>query len=124
MKAFISFGRHNAALEKVEGCLRERGVEPVTAKEGVGVEKALRQVDFVIILATGDDVVEGRRYAHQNVAREVGLAEKSHAGRIVYLLEQNAVFPTGVERGVWERFSEGEMEGAFRSIEKQLGKKE
>jgi len=127
-KAFISHGRESMTLSKVEGFLRALGVEPIVVKEQPSVDKTLpdkvdyylNQADFVVILATGDDVIENRRQPRQNVIHEVGLAQKTHAGKIIYLLEEGAEFPSNIRPKVWEPFSQDNMENVFVYIVREL----
>jgi len=127
-KAFISHGKKSVALNKLEEFLRALGIEPLVVKEQPSLDKTLddkvnyylSQADFVIILATGDDKVEGKLQPRQNVIHEVGLAQNIHAGKIIYLLEEGAEFPSNIRPKVYEPFKQRNMMNAFLHIAKEL----
>ena len=127
-KAFISHGKESVALNKLEEFLRALGVEPLIVKEQPSLDKTvddkvnfyLDQADFVVILATGDDKIEGKLHPRQNVVHEIGLAQKTHTGKITYLLEEGAEFPSNISPKVWERFKQRNMMKAFLCIAKEL----
>lgn len=127
-KAFISHGKKSAALTKLKEFLRALGVELLIVKELPSMDKTvddkvnfyLGQADFVIILATGDDEIEGKLHPRQNVIHEIGLAQKTHTGKIIYLLEEGAEFPSNIRPKVWERFKQRNMMNAFLYIAKEL----
>lgn len=127
-KAFISHGKESAALNKLEEFLRALGVEPLIVKEQPSLDKTvddkvnfyLDQADFVVILATGDDEIDGKLHPRQNVVHEIGLAQKTHTGKIIYLLEAGAEFPSNISPKVWERFKQRNMMRAFLCIVKEL----
>jgi len=120
-KALISHGKESKALNKVERFLRELGVEPLIVKDEPSLDKTvddkvdyyLGQADFVVILATGDDEIEGKLHPRQNVIHETGLAQKTHAGKIIYLLEEKTEFPSNISPKVWEHFNQDNMENVF-----------
>lgn len=123
-RAFISHGKESIALNKVDRFLREFGIEPLIVKDKPSLDKDvdvkvnhyLGQADFVIILATGDDKIEGKLHPRQDVIHEIGLAQKTHAGKIIYLLEENTEFPSNISPKVWERFNQENMENVFLRI--------
>ena len=127
-KAFISHGKESVALKKLEEFLRVLGVEPLIVKEQPSLDKDLpdkvnlylSQADFVIILATADDKVGDKLQPRQNVIHEIGLAQKTHSGRIIYLLEEGAEFPSNIRPKVWERFKQRNMLNAFLCILREL----
>jgi predicted nucleotide-binding protein len=127
-KAFISHGKKSVALNKLEEFLRALGVEPLVVKEQPSLDKTvddkvnyyLNQANFVIILATGDDKIEGKLHPRQNVIHEIGLAQKTHAGKIIYLLEEGTEFPSNISPKVWEPFKQRNMMNAFLHIAKEL----
>jgi len=127
-KAFISHGKENIALSKVEEFLSALGIEPIRVEKQPSLDKTLddkvsyylNQADFVIILATGDDMTGGRRQPRQNVIHEVGLAQKTHAGKIIYLLEEGVEFPSNIRPKVWERFNQDNMQNVFGYIAREL----
>lgn len=127
-KAFISHGKGSTALNKLEEFLHTLGVEPLIVKEQPSLDKTvddkvnyyLSQADFVVILATGDDEFKGKLHPRQNVIHEIGLAQKSHSGKIIYLLEEGAEFPSNINPKVWEHFRQRNMLNAFLCIIREL----
>lgn len=126
--AFISHGKESKALSKLEEFLRSLDVQPLIVKEQPSLDKTvddkvnyyLGQADFVVILATGDDEIEGKLHPRQNVIHEIGLAQKTHAGRVIYLLERGAEFPSNISPKVWEPFEQENMENVFVCIVREL----
>ncbi len=129
-KAFVSHGKGEGALLKLERFLNELGVQPIIAKDQPNldrtvdkkVEDCLSEADFVIILATGDDKVEDKLQPRQNVIHEIGLAQKTHAGKIIYLLEEGAEFPSNIRPKVYESFARQSMDRAFTAIVREMRK--
>lgn len=127
-KAFISHGKESAALRKLKEFIETLGIEPLIVKKQASLDKDLPdkvnlyldQADFVIILATGDDEFEGKRHPRQNVIHEIGLAQKTHPGKIIYLLEEGAEFPSNIRPKVWENFKQRNMMDAFLAIVREL----
>jgi predicted nucleotide-binding protein len=127
-KAFISHGKKSVALNKLEEFLGALGIEPLVIMEQPSLDKTidekvdyyLNQADFVVILATGDDKIENKLHPRQNVIHEVGLAQKTHAGKIIYLLEEGTEFPSNISPKVWEPFKQRNMMNAFLHIAKEL----
>ncbi len=128
-KAFIAHGKESIALDKVESFLRALGIESLIVKDQPSLDKTvddkvnhyLGQADFVIILATGDDEIDGKLQPRGNVIHETGLAQKTHAGKIIYLLEEGAEFPSNIRPKVWEPLNQDNMENVFIYIVKELG---
>jgi len=127
-KAFISHGKASAALNKLTEFLETLGINPLIVKRQPSLDKTvdakveyyLNQADLVIALATGDDEVEGKRQPRQNVIHEIGLAQKTHPGRIIYLLEEGTEFPSNIRPKVWESFKQRNMINAFLGIVREL----
>ncbi len=133
-KAFISHGKESAALRKLKEFIETLGIEPIIVKKQASLDKDLpdkvnlylSQADFVIILATGDDTVKDKITGkeiiqpRQNVIHEIGLAQKTHPGRIIYLLEEGAEFPSNIRPKVWESFKQRNMMDAFLGIVREL----
>ncbi len=124
-KCFISHSGVTSALTKVEQFLNALGVEPLIVKDQPSsgkniydkVTKYLSDSDCVLILATKDDKQKGKlRYPGGNVLHEIGLAQKTHRDKIIYLLEQGAEFPSNINAQVRERFTQANMEEAFKCI--------
>lgn len=134
LKAFISHGKDSAALRKLKEFIETLGIEPIIVKKQASLDKDvpdkvdlyLNQADFVIILATGDDTVKDKITGkeiiqpRQNVVHEIGLAQKTHPGRIIYLLEEKAEFPSNIRPRVWESFKQRNMMNAFLGIVREL----
>ena len=128
LKAFISHGKNTAALKKLTEFIETLGIEPLIVKKRASLDKDLpdkvdtyiNQADFVIILATADDKVEDRLQPRQNVIHEIGLAQKTHPGRIIYLLEEGAGFPSNIRPKVWESFKQRNVMDAFLGIIREL----
>jgi predicted nucleotide-binding protein len=123
-KAFISHGKHSIALDKIELFLRDLGIEPLIVKDQASQDKTvddkinfyLNQADCVVILATGDDLIDGKMHPRQNVIHEIGLSQTNHAGKIIYLLEEGAEFPSNISPKVWETFKQDNLENVFQRI--------
>lgn len=128
VKVFISHGKDSLALSKIEKFLRDLGVEPLIVKDkpSLGktvsekVEYYLNQAGCAIILATADDNIDGKLYPRQNITHEIGLAQKTLEGKIIYLLEQGAEFPSNISPRVWESFTQDNLENVFSRIIKEL----
>lgn len=120
-KVFISHGKEGIALPKIEKFLDVLGIEPLIVKDMPSLDRTvidkvndyLAQSQFVIILATCDDNIGGTMHPRQNVIHEIGLAQKTHPGKILYLLEKNAEFPSNILPKVWERFQQDNLENVF-----------
>jgi len=131
-KAFIAHGKGGGALLKLERFLRELGVTPIIVKDQPNLDRTvddkvqdyLNEVDFVIIFATGDDVIKGKekdiKQPRQNVIHEIGLAQKTHPGKIIYLLEEGAEFPSNIRPKVYESFARQSLDEAFIAIVREL----
>lgn len=134
LRAFISHGKESVALRKLKEFIETLGIEPLIVKKQASLDKDLpdkvnlylNQADFVIILATRDDKVTDDKteketiQPRQNVIHEIGLAQKVHPGRIIYLLEEGAEFPSNIRPRVWESFKQRNMMGAFLGIVREL----
>lgn len=133
-KAFISHGKESAALRKLKELIETLGIEPLIVKKQPSLDKDLpdkvnlylSQADFVIILATGNDTVIDKKTGKeitqpkQNIIHETGLAQKTHPGKIIYLLEEGAEFPSNIRPKVWESFKQRNMMNAFLGIVREL----
>ena len=127
-QAFISHGKESVALRKLKEFIETLGIEPLIVKKLPSEDKDLSdkvntyltQADFVIILATGDDIVGNQKQPRQNVIHEIGLAQKIHPGRIIYLLEEGTIFPSNIRPKVWESFKQRNMMDAFLGIVREL----
>jgi predicted nucleotide-binding protein len=130
LKVFISHGHGEGALLKLERFIRELDVEPIIVKDQPNADRTvddkvldyLKDVDFVIIFATGDDVIKGKDIIQprQNVIHEIGLAQTTHPGKIIYLLEGKAQFPSNINPKVYYRFERNSMDDAFTGIVREM----
>ena len=133
-KVFISHGKKSVALRKLKEFVETLGIEALIVKQQASLDKDspdkvslyLNQADFVIILATGDDTVKDKKTGaeliqpRQNVIHEIGLAQNTHPGRIIYLLEEGADFPSNIRPRVWGSFKQRNMMEAFLGIVREL----
>jgi len=127
-KAFISHSKESPALDKLEEFLRALGVKPLTVKGQSGVDKTvddkvnnyLSQADFAVILATGDDEVNGKLHPRKNIIHEIELAQKAHQGRVIYLLEEGTECLSNISPDVWESFTQNDIAKAFLRIVREL----
>jgi len=133
IKAFISHGKGGGALLKLEKFIRELGIDPIIVKDQASsgrsvddkVQECLGKADFVIIFATGDDIIKKTkdkeiRQPRQNVIHEIGLAQTTHPNKIIYLLEERADFPSNINPKVYERFARQSLDDAFTAIVREL----
>lgn len=132
-RVFISHGNETKALIKLERFLRGLGVTPIIVKHepSLGksvddlVEERMGTCIAATILATKDDKVKdekGGEYfqPRPNVIHEIGLAHEKVKDRVVYLKEDDCVFPSNISPKVWESFTQDNMENAFLKVVKEL----
>jgi len=129
-KAFIAHRGKIAARDKLKDFLTALGVTPIIVEEqpsegrsiDKNVEHYLKQCDCAIILATKGDVDghTGEFIPRGNILVEIGRSQELFANRMVYLLEEEAKFPTNIAEKVWERFTQDNMEKAFIKVAKEL----
>lgn len=127
---FVSHGKPSAALDHLVEFLRTLGLNPIVVEDqpsmGMSVDNKvevyLAVSEAAIILATGDDKVEGEAALRprQNVIHEIGLCQKALRNKIVYLLEEGTEFPSNVRPKVYERFSKENMTRAFKAVVREL----
>jgi hypothetical protein len=127
---FISHGRKSTALDLVEDFIRSLGLIPVIVmnqpSQGMSVDKKvssyMKACASAIILATGDDKVEGSTFfqPRQNVIHEIGLAQQMLTNKITYLLEEDTVLPSNIAPKVYERFTKDNLSIAFIAIVRDL----
>jgi len=127
---FIAHGGRTAARDKLKDFLVALGVIPMIVEEqpsegrskGKNVEYYLKQCDCAVILATRGDI-DGRTgefIPRGNILIEVGRSLELFPDRMIYLLEEEAKFPTNIDEKVWERFSEGCVDKALIKVAKEL----
>jgi predicted nucleotide-binding protein len=129
-KIFISHGNDSAALNLLKEFIIAIGLIPVIVKnepnKGMSVDdkvlNSLKSCEAAIILATGDDAVNGSEYfqPRQNVIHEIGLAQQILTDKITYLLEEDTKFPSNISPKVYERFTKENLTGAFITIARDL----
>lgn len=129
-KAFIAHGGESAARDKLEDFLTALGVTPIIVEEqpsqgrskDKNVEYYLKQCDCAIILATKGDVdgQTGEFIPRGNILIETGRFQEILPGRMIYLLEEGAKFPTNIDEKVWERFGEDCVDKALIKVAKEL----
>ncbi|HKC62439.1 MAG TPA: TIR domain-containing protein [Pyrinomonadaceae bacterium] len=127
---FISHGRKSNALDLVEDFIRALGLIPVIVmnqpSQGMSVDTKvsayMKACVSAIVLATGDDKVEGSTFyqPRQNVIHEIGLAQQMLTNRITYLLEENTEFPSNITPKVYERFTRDNLSTSFIAIVRDL----
>jgi predicted nucleotide-binding protein len=127
-KVFIGHGGESVALDKLCRFLKALEVEALVVEEQPSKAKALddkvehymAEADCAIILATGDDEIEGKLHPRQNVIHEIGLAQKTFPDKIIYLLEEGTEFPSNIKPKVWESFTQESMDEAFIAVAREL----
>lgn len=129
-KIFIAHGGETNALNKMESFLKILGINPLIAEEEPSIDRSPNQqvewcldnADCVIILGTADDkdLKDGKLYPRRNVHIEIGRVQERFPGKIIYLLEEGASFPTNITEKLYERFTQENMEKAFLKIAREL----
>ena len=127
---FISHGRESKALDLLNNFIRAIGLIPVIVMEqpsqGMSLDDKviayMQTCAAAIILATGDDKVEGGEHLQprQNVIHEIGIAQQVLTNRITYLLEEGTEFPSNIAPKVYERFTNNNLSKAFIAIVRDL----
>lgn len=127
-RIYISYGKESRALTQIVQFLAALGIEPLTIKSPDGQNRPvddqityyLEHSELVIILAAGDIVIEGRPNPAQNVIYEIGLTQRTHPGRIIYLLEKGTEIPAITRPQVWEYYDPQNLESVFLRIAVEL----
>jgi len=129
IKVFISHGRSEVPLLKIERFIEGLGMVPLIVKdqpsEGQSVNKVvenyLSQADCAIILATKENLIKEEWHTGENIINEEGWAKKYVEDKIIYLLEDKVdVIPSNFREMVYESFSEDNFTEAFIKIAKEL----
>lgn len=129
-KVFIAHGGGSPARQKLSSFLNALGTTPIIVEDqpsqgrskDKNVEYYLKQCDCAVILATRGDV-DGRTggfIPRGNILIEVGRSQELFPERMIYLLEEEAKFPTNIDEKVWERFTQENMDKAFIKVAKEL----
>jgi predicted nucleotide-binding protein len=129
-KIFISHGNDTSALNLLREFIIAIGLIPVIVKnepnKGMSVDDKvvnnLKNCKAAIILATGDDIVNGSDFfqPRQNVIHEIGLAQQILKHKIIYLLEEDTKFPSNISPKVYQRFTKDNLSVAFITIARDL----
>jgi len=129
-KAFVAHGGKTKALEKLKNFLNALGIDPLIAEEEPSedrsvneqVEWCLNNADCAIILGTADDkdLKNGKLHPRRNVHIEIGRVQERFPDKVVYLLEEEASFPSNISEKIYERFTQENMENAFSKVAKEL----
>lgn len=128
VKVFISHGKESKTLSKIADFLSALGVKPLIIEDEPSLGKDLPdkvnhylgEADCVVILATGDDEILGKLQPRQNVIHEIGLAQKTHEEKVIYLLEEGVQFPSNIRPKVWEPFNQENIENVLLCIVREL----
>ena len=129
-KAFIAHGPKSQALDKLYRYLSAQGIEPLIIEQepyesravNEQVELYLEQADCAIILGTADDneLKDGKLYPRRNVYIEIGRCQERFPNRTIYLLEENASFPSNIEEKLRTHFTSGCMDEALIRVSIEL----
>jgi predicted nucleotide-binding protein len=125
---FISHGKKSEALDLLTKFIYAIGLIPVVVMEqssqGMSLDdkvlKYMQTCETAIILATGDDKVNGTLQPRLNVIHEIGLAQHLLTNKITYLLEEGTEFPSNISPKVYERFTKNNLSKAFITIARDL----
>lgn len=126
-KAFISHSRNTQALTDLRDYLDELGIKKLIVMKkpnlnrdiDVKVEEYLDEADLVIILATGDSKDRnGNVIPAGNVLHEIGLsqAKPKFKDKIIYLLEEGAIFPSNIRPKGYIRFKRDKITYIFGDL--------
>ena len=129
-KTFIAHGGRTEALSKLQKFIAALGITALVAEEEPSegrsvdeqVEWCLDNADCAIILGTADDqnLKDGKLYPRPSVCIEIGRVQERFPGRVIYLLEEEASFPSNITEKVYERFTQENMEKAYLKVLKEL----
>jgi len=129
-KAFIAHGSKSQALEKLCRYLTALGIQPLVIEQepyesrsvDEQVELHLEEADCAIVLGTADDkeLKDGKLYPRRNVHIEIGRFQERFPNRTIYLLEENATFPTNIEEKLHARFTSDCMDEALIRVAIEL----
>lgn len=129
-KAFVAHGGESPARDKLKDFLCALGIKPLIVEESPSegrsvnenVEHYFNQSDCAIILATKGDIdAKTKEFIPRgNILIEVGMCIQKLPNRTIYLLEEEAKFPTDISEKVWEHFTQDNMERAFIKVANEL----
>lgn len=132
-KAFISHSGNTPALTELRDYLDELGINKLLVIRKPNLDRTINEkvkayldeADFVIILATGDSRDRNNNLIPAgNVIHEIGLAQgqSKFKGKIIYLLEEGAEFPSNIKPKAYIRFNRNNIEHKFGDIIKEIKK--
>ncbi len=126
---FLSHGRNEVPLLKMQRFIEALGLNPLVVKEepsrgqsvGETVEEYMSKSKCVILLATAEQEIKGKWHTGENIINEEGLAKKYVGNNIIYLLEDKvSEIPSNFREKIYERFSNENMTDAFIKVAKEL----
>jgi predicted nucleotide-binding protein len=125
---FIAHGRPSRALDRLREFVEALGCRPIIAEKMPSEDRSVDQnVDYwmgkshcAVVLATGDDIIEGKIFARPNVHIEIGRFQERFRGRVVYLVEQRLTLPSNIAEKVHERFTRENLTAAFTKVAREL----
>jgi predicted nucleotide-binding protein len=130
-KVFIAHGRGTEARNKLHDFVLALGVQPLIIEEksleGLSVarqvEQYLKEADCAIVLGTVDDkeLMQGKLYPGGNECIEIGKLQAKFPDRIMYLVEEGALFPPEISGILCTRFTSTNMENVFVSVAIEFG---
>ncbi len=129
-QAFIAHSGESLALTKLRQFFEALGITPIIAEEqpseGRSIDEQVKwclgQCNCALVLATKGDIDSktGEFIPRGNILIEVGRCQERFSEKTIYLLEEQAKFPSNISEKVWERFTQDNMERAFIKVAKEL----
>ena len=130
-RVFIAHGGETPARNKLHDFVLALGIQPLIIEEkspeGLTVEQQVEQnlkdADCAIILGTAGDkeLLEGKLYPVRNECIEIRKLQEKFPDRIMYLVEEGALFPPDISGILCTRFTGDNMENAFISVAMEFG---
>lgn len=129
-KAFIAHGPKSQALDKLCRFLTALGIKPLVIEQepyqsrsvNEQVEVHLKEASCAIVLGTADDkeLKDGKLYPRRNVHIEIGRFQERFPDKTIYLLQENAFFPSNVMEKLHARFTPECMDEALIRVAIEL----
>lgn len=129
-KVFIAHGPRSQALDKLCGFLTALGMKPLVIEQepyqsrsvNEQVELHLKEASCAIVLGTADDkeLKDGKLYPRKNVHIEIGRFQERFPDKTIYLLQENASFPSNVMEKLHARFTPECMDEALIRVAIEL----
>jgi predicted nucleotide-binding protein len=130
-KVFIAHGGETPARDKLHDFALALGIQPLIIEEeslegltvAQQVEQYLKEADCAIILGTADDkeLMEGKLYPRSNECIEISKLQAKFPDKIMYLVEEGALFPPEISGILCTRFRRDNMENAFLGVAIEFG---